>query len=74
MVLVYFLVLAFCITLQEVQADGDESLFRTETCASNQFRCNYGLCIPIAWHCDSNRDCEDGSDEPEECQQNQKCR
>ncbi|VEN55141.1 unnamed protein product [Callosobruchus maculatus] len=34
MVLVYFLVLAFCITLQEVQADGDESLFRTESIAN----------------------------------------
>ncbi|CAH2009921.1 unnamed protein product [Acanthoscelides obtectus] len=74
MVLVYLLVLGFCITLQAVQADNDGSLFGTETCASNQFRCSYGLCIPIAWHCDSNRDCEDGSDEPPECQQNQKCR
>ncbi|KAJ8961610.1 hypothetical protein NQ314_005912 [Rhamnusium bicolor] len=45
-----------------------------DTCASNQFRCKSGHCIPVSWHCDSHSDCDDGSDEPLECQQNQTCR
>lgn len=34
-------------------------------CATNQFACSSGanLCIPLAWKCDGEVDCKDGSDE-----------
>lgn len=33
------------------------------TCASNQFACNNGICIPEFWKCDGDNDCGDNSDE-----------
>ena len=35
------------------------------TCAANQFRCKKGdtPCIHIAWMCDGEKECPDGSDE-----------
>ena len=39
-----------------------------DQCSDKQFRCKTsGICIPKDWHCDSSVDCEDGSDEPESC-------
>lgn len=38
------------------------------------FQCTSGLVIPSELYCDSRQDCNDGSDEPEGCQPNQKCR
>lgn len=37
----------------------------TKTCSSEDFTCrsNNGECIPLAWMCDQNKDCSDGSDE-----------
>ncbi|XP_071492673.1 MAM and LDL-receptor class A domain-containing protein 1-like isoform X7 [Diadema antillarum] len=32
-------------------------------CASNQFQCNNGTCIPGSWECDGIVDCADNSDE-----------
>uniref|UniRef100_T1KEV8 EGF-like domain-containing protein n=1 Tax=Tetranychus urticae TaxID=32264 RepID=T1KEV8_TETUR len=32
-------------------------------CASSEFRCHKGGCISLQWHCDSDIDCKDGSDE-----------
>lgn len=34
-------------------------------CSSEEFTCKSanGECIPLAWMCDMNRDCTDGSDE-----------
>lgn len=36
-----------------------------KTCTSEEFACknNEGECIPLAWMCDQNNDCTDGSDE-----------
>ena len=32
-------------------------------CATSEFRCHNGGCISLQWHCDSDIDCKDGSDE-----------
>uniref|UniRef100_A0A4V2H9W6 U2-Sparatoxin-Hju1a_1 n=1 Tax=Heteropoda jugulans TaxID=1358901 RepID=A0A4V2H9W6_9ARAC len=32
-------------------------------CSSHHFRCRTNKCIPIAWQCDDENDCGDGSDE-----------
>ena len=32
-------------------------------CASAQWKCNSGECIPLGWKCDGDRDCKDKSDE-----------
>ena len=32
-------------------------------CPEDKFKCKSGSCIPIAWHCDTDDDCGDGSDE-----------
>lgn len=43
-------------------------LFRTgEVCASHQFECASGRCIPFSWSCDGENDCDDSSDENEHC-------
>lgn len=34
-----------------------------KTCAETDFVCQNGQCVPKRWHCDSEPDCEDGSDE-----------
>ncbi|KAM9689007.1 CD320 antigen [Trichechus inunguis] len=39
----------------------------TGSCPPTSFQCRTnGFCLPVAWRCDSDRDCADGSDE-EEC-------
>ncbi|XP_021200505.1 low-density lipoprotein receptor isoform X11 [Helicoverpa armigera] len=40
----------------------------SRTCTQAEFRCKTGRCIPMSWHCDSEKDCPDGSDEdPSTC-------
>lgn len=36
-----------------------------KTCSADEFTCknNEGECVPLAWMCDQNNDCSDGSDE-----------
>ncbi|GAB6028318.1 hypothetical protein CHUAL_002491 [Chamberlinius hualienensis] len=38
-------------------------------CSGGQMRCGSSddRCIPLAWMCDGDKDCKDGSDEPESC-------
>lgn len=43
------------------------------TCSPNQFRCNNGQCIPNYWKCDTKIDCDDRSDEPNECIKMKSC-
>ncbi|KAF7992430.1 hypothetical protein HCN44_001755 [Aphidius gifuensis] len=33
------------------------------SCASNQYACKNGACVPEFWHCDGENDCGDNSDE-----------
>lgn len=35
--------------------------------SSKQFKCDNGKCIQNEWKCDTMTDCDDGSDEPENC-------
>lgn len=35
-------------------------------CKEEEFTCKNGRCIPRSWHCDSEDDCTDGSDEDSE--------
>ena len=39
------------------------SLFLDVTCAENEFTCANGNCIPNAYKCDNEDDCDDQSDE-----------
>ena len=41
--------------------------FYISDCDDDEFKCNYGKCIPIAWTCDEADDCGDGSDEGSWC-------
>lgn len=41
--------------------------FLAISCAPNQFSCDDGECIDLAWKCDGNSDCEDNSDEHNCC-------
>ncbi|RWS07609.1 hypothetical protein B4U79_17984 [Dinothrombium tinctorium] len=42
-------------------------------CATSEFRCHKGGCISLQWHCDSDIDCQDGSDELD-CEGKVECR
>lgn len=39
----------------------------TQPCSDSEFHCTSGRCIPERWYCDQDRDCDDGSDEPNTC-------
>uniref|UniRef100_U5ER34 Putative low-density lipoprotein receptor n=1 Tax=Corethrella appendiculata TaxID=1370023 RepID=U5ER34_9DIPT len=44
------------------------------SCPDDKFRCKNGRCIPKHWHCDQEKDCNDGSDEdPEKCLKPKEC-
>ena len=35
-------------------------------CQSDEFKCGTGVCVPLSWQCDGEKDCGDGLDEWEE--------
>ena len=40
-----------------------ERLVPVGFCTHDEFRCDYGGCIPKRYRCDGEDDCDDGSDE-----------
>lgn len=49
-----------------VQIKAKSDLVFTKICASNQFQCNNGNCVPLTWVCDGVLDCVDGEDEEDQ--------
>lgn len=44
------------------------SILAHPSCEGSQFQCHSdGECIPQAWVCDDEEDCDDGSDEHQQC-------
>lgn len=43
----------------------DERGCTYDTCASHEFTCQNGVCVPSWYVCDGEADCQDGSDELE---------
>ena len=35
-------------------------------CQADEFKCGTGVCVPLSWQCDGEKDCGDGLDEWEE--------
>ncbi|XP_056636916.1 low-density lipoprotein receptor-related protein 1 isoform X1 [Diorhabda sublineata] len=71
-VFVFVVLFAFLAKSQDIQ-----DTFGIETgglCANNQYMCKDGKCIPASWVCDTSLDCDDGSDETEDCQRKHNCR
>jgi hypothetical protein len=46
-------------------SDEDATHCSARTCPPNSIRCPDHRCIPATWYCDGDKDCSDGSDEPE---------
>ncbi|KAI5606502.1 SCO-spondin, partial [Silurus asotus] len=52
--------LSFCIIQTVVTAS---LCFCVSDCNQHEFGCKNGQCVPLAWRCDGETDCQDGSDE-----------
>ncbi|CAD5211098.1 unnamed protein product [Bursaphelenchus okinawaensis] len=48
---------------QDVQRKVSTMPTPSKECKENEFRCHSGRCIPKAWRCDGDTDCDDGDDE-----------
>jgi Low-density lipoprotein receptor domain class A len=55
-----------CFSNRTLLADGVSCEVGSIRCASDQFRCGNGKCIPFMLTCDLRRQCDDGSDEDTE--------
>ncbi|KAK6630599.1 hypothetical protein RUM43_014584 [Polyplax serrata] len=58
----YHCVMSICRKRSRVHRKSHLSV-SNRTCSDTEFRCANGICIPLTWQCDSQRDCSDGSDE-----------
>ncbi|XP_033107798.1 low-density lipoprotein receptor-related protein 2-like isoform X2 [Anneissia japonica] len=47
--------------------EGQDGCIISVVCSRGEFQCDNGICIPLAWKCDHNNDCGDGSDEGNFC-------
>ena len=42
-------------------------LLAAKQCTKDQFQCDKIKCVPYMWVCDNDKDCADGTDEPDNC-------
>ena len=45
----------------------DEKNCTAKQCTKDQFQCDKIKCVPYMWVCDNDKDCADGTDEPDNC-------
>ena len=60
----------YCLYLDDYHQKTNSSTYEDESlekCTADQFKCDNGRCINKPWLCDYECDCEDGSDEGENC-------
>lgn len=61
----------YCLSLPHIWTTEFKCSFATlarATCGGSQFQCRSdGECIPQSWVCDDEEDCDDGSDEHQQC-------
>ena len=54
---------SFFLLMIPVCLHGPLTLAHLETCSSEEYVCDDGMCIPLTFYCDGEEHCLDGSDE-----------